>query len=461
MTAASSSQLSNPRSARIAAYVAGAFQRQYPDEVIAAAKQAIIDFVGVCVGAADDDPVRPVRQVVERWASPGKARMFLGGCTTPALAALVNGTMGHAMDFDDAHTMGAGHLSVPCGVTAFGFANELGSSEQDILAAFITGFEVNARLGGGGVNGVGRNLHKRGFHPTGILSRFGAASVAGALMRLPEEQIEYAMGIAATTAGGLLGSFGTHSKPFHSGKAAMDGILAAEMAAAGFQGAKKLFDVSEAGFLSAYIQEGKVEVPELDFEDRWEILRNGYKPYASGRAAHAIIKAAQTLCEKVQGRNIARVRARIHPNAALTMGNPSPRTALESKFSVRFCIALALRGYRLAATDFCIDNVNNPKLRELLPLIELEIVPDQPAHEALMDITLQGGEQLHSETKIVPGHPDNPMSAADFKAKFLGLVEPKIGTDRAAALLDVLQNFERPGSFTGVMSLVDAGARSC
>ncbi len=169
------------RSAQIAAYAAGARDRVFSADVIDAARKALIDVVGCAIGAHDDAPVRPVRRVVESWRTPGNAQIFLGGQTTPALAALVNGTMAHAMDYDDSHQMGAGHISCVCGITAFALASHLGSSEKDTLAAFITGFEVMARLGGGGPPGVGRSLHRRGFHPTSVFGRVRAAVLSSVL----------------------------------------------------------------------------------------------------------------------------------------------------------------------------------------------------------------------------------------------------------------------------------------
>src|SRR4051794_20086095 len=102
------------RGERLAAYVAKAQEREYPPQVIDAAKKALVDYIGVAVGAANDEPVQPVRRVAESWAAQGGAQIFLGKRTTPALAALVNGTMAHAMDYDDTHPLGAGHISGPC-----------------------------------------------------------------------------------------------------------------------------------------------------------------------------------------------------------------------------------------------------------------------------------------------------------------------------------------------------------
>ena len=446
------------RGRRIAAYAAGARDREFPAAVTKAAITALVDYIGVAVGAADDAPVRPVRRVAESWAARGNALIFLGPRTTPALAALVNGTMAHAMDYDDAHQMGAGHVSCPCWSAALALASHLGASEKETLAAFITAFEVMARLGGGGPQGVGRSLHRRGFHPTSIFGRVGAAVAASVLMRLDQPTTERALGIAATTAGGLIGSFGTHAKPFHGGKAAMDGIMAAELAAAGFESATHLLE-TEKGLLDAFIQDRVVEVPPLDFDERWELLRNGFKPYASCRATHASIQAARQLAPRLAGRKITRVHAKIHPNAMVTAGKLDPRTPLECKFSVPFCISLGLRGYRLVAPDFSEATLRDAAVTELLPLIKLEVVPDQPQYEAHLEVHVEGEGSLRADTDIVLGHAQNPMSGADFLEKFQGLVEPVLGPQKTGQLYAGLNQFGQAGSIRKIMDLLDGNAR--
>ena len=442
------------RSRQIAAYVAGAVAREFPPEVMHAATTALVDFVGVAVGAVEDVAVRPVRQVAERWGARGGALIFLGPRTVPALAALVNGAMAHAMDYDDSHQMGAGHVSCPCWSAALALASHLGSSEHDTLAAYVTGFEVMARLGGGGPTGVGRSLHRRGFHPTSVFGRIGAAVVASVLMRLDESQVERALGLAATTAGGLVASFGTHAKPFHGGKAAMDGILAAELAAEGFESATHLLETRH-GLLDALIQDGAVDIPELDFPARWELLRNGFKPYASCRATHASIQAARSLAPQISGRKITRVRAKVHPNAMVVAGKLAPRTPLECKFSLPFCIALGLRGYRLVASDFTERMMGDAAVRELLPVVEIEVVANQPQYEAHLDVRIEGGELLHADTAVVLGHAENPMSDHDLRGKFEGLVEPILGAQATAKLHRHLTRFEQPGTLRKVMKLLE------
>ena len=442
------------RGEQLVQYIAGTSRRSYPPEVIDAALKALVDHLGCAVGAWNDGPSLPVRAVVEQWKASGKARVYMGGRTTAALAALANGAMAHAMDYDDTHVGGSGHPGAPCWSAALAIAQDAGADEKETLAAFITGFDVMAKLGGGLVPGVGRNLQRRGWHPTSVFGRVGAAAASSVILKLDEARIANALGVAATTAAGLVGSFGTHGKPFHAGKAAMDGVLSAQLAANGFVAATHLYEL-EKGLLDALIQDRKVEPPTLDdFETKWELLDNQFKPFASCRATHSSIEAARSLASQIKGRKITKVHARVHPNAVITAGKPSPRTPLEGKFSVAFCIAMGLRGYKLVASDFTEAALKDPSVMEVVPLVNLEVIQDQPAFKAFLEVTLDSGEVLHGETQCVLGHPDRPMPWDALREKFDGLVEPVLGAQKAAALFDLGRNFLQPGSIAKLSELL-------
>jgi len=446
-----------PRGRALARYVAATRERQFPPEVLEAAQRALVDYLAVAVGAANDAPVRPVRTAIQSWHATGKARVILGGRTTPALAVLANGTMAHAMDYDDTHPGGAGHPSGCCWSTALALTEEHGGDEQRAIAAFITGYEIMGKLGGGFAPGVGRSLQRRGLHPTSVFGRCGAAAVAAVLMDLDEDRVFHALSNTATTAGGLLGSFGSHGKPFHAGKAAMDGILAAQLGAAGYVGGPRLFEL-EGGLLDAFIQDREVDVPPLDFDQQWEILTNGFKLFASCRATHASTQTARGLAAQVAGRKVKRVHARVHPNALVTAGRRDPRTPLEGKFSVPFCIALALTGHRVVYTDFVDDKMRDETVMAIVPRVELEAIEGQAPHSASMDVYLEDGTVLHGETAIIRGHPDNPASWDELHDKFVGLVEPVLGRVKAEALFDAGRTFGAPGSM-GRLSELLAGDR--
>lgn len=437
------------RGQAMAEFVAGARGRPLPDRVMAEARAALVDFVGVAIGAQDEPAARASRAVAEHWGAPGRARVFCGGTSAPALAALVNGTAAHCQDYDDTHIGGGGHISAPVLSTALAVGAETGADEALILASFVTGYEVMARLGGGGIRGIGRAMQARGLHPTGINGTTGAAAAAAVLKGLDAPTAASALSVAATSGAGFVASFGSDAKPYHAGRAAMNGILAADLAEAGLQGASGLFE-QPGGMLRALVQDGDVEVPEMEFGRNWEILNNGYKPFACCRATHASIQAGQALAAQVAGRPVRRVTTRVHHTAPFSAGKPDPQTPLEAKFSVAFCLSAALCGYGLVAADFCDTTLRDPAVRAILPKVELLPQRDQPQFEAYVDVWLEDGTHLQAETKHFLGHPDNPMSEAQVAGKFLSLVAPRLGEAQADELLALLRAFDRPGQLARV-----------
>lgn len=440
------------RGEQLSHFISHASQLAIPDSVLHEAKRALIDYLGVALGAANDGAVQAVRQMAKRWNSQGDAQIFLDGKTTPALAALINATMAHAADYDDTHPAGAGHPSGPCWSTALAMAQAYQADERSTLIAFIIGFEVMAKLGGGWVPGVGRNLQRRGFHPTSVVGRAGAAAVAASILKLTPEQIANALGAAATMMGGLQKSSGTHGKPFHAGKAAMDGIMAAELAAEGFTAAHHFYEAD--GWVKIFIQDGSADIPPLDFGHTWELLTNGYKLYASCRGTHASIEAARSLYPRLKGRKIKRIHAKVHPMGMVNAGIPNPKTPLESKFSIPHCITLALSGYALTDTDFTQQTVDDPLPRQLLPLLEIDAVEGQSASSAFIDIWLEDGEQLHGETLVYRGHAQNPLTEAELRAKFDTLTIPVLGAVNSDKLYQAAANFEQPGSLAIITELL-------
>ena len=195
-------------------------------------------------------------------------------------------------------------------------------------------------------------------------------------------------------------------------------------------------------------------MPPLDFST-WELKRNGFKPYASCRATHAAIQTSRKLASQVAGRSISKVHARVHPNVVVVANQLAPQTPLAHKFSVRYCMAMGLTGYRLVASDFTDKLLQDKTLKQIADVTELEVVPDQPQYEAHLDVYLEGEKQpLHADTHIVLGHADNPMSEEEVWGKFDGLVTPVLGAAKARDLYDLLRHWEIAGNLGRMLSLV-------
>lgn len=432
-----------------ARFIAATPGRNHAPEVLDAAKMCLVDWFGVALGAVHEPAAIAVRRVAEGWRTQGKAHILLGPRVAPAAAALVNATMAHCMDYDDTHLDGAGHLSGPTWATALALAEEHGKSEREALAAFIAGFEISARLGAGG---FGRKLQNIGFHPSSVFGRFAAAATASVLLGLERSQVAHALGVAATTAGGLNASFGTMSKPFHPGKAAMDGILAAELAAAGFEAATHLLD-AQNGLSGTLVQDHSLKIDPEEFTDGLALLRNAYKPYACCKATHACVDAARTLSNQIQPKAIRKIVLGASPMTERVASRPDPRTPLEGKFSVAYCTALGLSGYPAVEGDFSDQRLRDPVLRELIAKSELAVQPNTELTQGFVEVHLDDGRKLRADVPVALGNPQNPMSWSAMEGKFGGLVEPVLGRE-SKTLFETLRRFEEPGTLASIMALL-------
>ena len=261
-----------------------------------------------------------------------------------------------------------------------------------------------------------------------------------------------ALGLAATQCGGLNASLGTMAKPFHAGKAAMDGMLAAQLAAEGFEGATDLLD-SESGLIPTLIQDGEVGMEGVEFSDGLALLDNGFKPYACCRSTHSAMDAAIKLAEQLNGGEVARVRVEVHPVAVRVAGKTDPQSPLEAKFSIAFVTALGLCGYQGSPQDFAPERIAEPRLRQIAGAVELSTNENFGRYATVMYVELTGGGTLRMEVLSPLGNPDNPMSWEQMEGKFQGLVAPLLGDD-AAALFHVLRDIDSPGSLAEVARLV-------
>src|SRR5207237_1541308 len=258
----------------IAAYIAAAPGRVLPSEVADMARLCLADWLGVAIGAAEEPAGRIVREVAAGWRSQGRATVLFGGTAAAPFAALANGTLAHCLDFDDTYVRAITHTSAPVWAATLALGEEIETNEAAILAAFVTGFEIAARIG----DGLGEPVSARGWHGTGVFGRLGAAAAASVLLKLDTERALNALGAAATQTAGLVASFGTMAKPFHAGKAAMDGVVAAQLAANGFEAATGLLEPG-GGLDDALVQDRAAAFGPVEFAG-WNILDTSFTPYA-------------------------------------------------------------------------------------------------------------------------------------------------------------------------------------
>ncbi len=266
-----------------------------------------------------------------------------------------------------------------------------------------------------------------------------------------------ALAIAASTALGHRVGFGTMIKPYHPGKAAANGLLAAFLAAEGFTGAPDVFEATRgyANVLAA--QHDLARVTEA-FGERWELLDNTFKPYPCGLVVHPAIDAAIAIGARVGGeRRIATVRVDCHPLVPELMGKPFPKDSLQARFSARYAVAVGLLDGRAGIPEFSDARLARP---DVAPLFErVELVPAQgiAGDEARVTVTLDDGETIVEHVLHARGSKDRPLTFDEVVVKIEALVEP-VMPGGAQPLRQAIEHLDGAPDLSALMrALVPAG----
>lgn len=430
----------------LAAYAAGIRLADIPADVVARAERLILDFAGNIVrGGFETDSAPSLRTLVEKagFGAPGPCTV-LGEVRgyVPAAAALLNGAFGHSLDFDDTHAASSLHPSAPVIPAALAAAELTGASGADFVAAVIGGYEVCCRLG---LSLDPTRHYARGFHPTATAGTFGAAAAAGRLLGLAPEAMAAAFGVAGSQAAGSLQFLanGAWNKRYQVGAAAMNGLMAALLAAEGFHGSSAAIE-GEHGFLKGYSDGADPAVTVAGLGQHFETLRIGLKPYPSCRYTHAALDGLLALRAEhaLTACDIQQVDIGLHRNGITLTADPLPekrrvRAVVEGQFSMPFTAAVALDQGRFGWDDY--KRLGDPVLDALSDRIT--VFPDprledrpHPFGATLRLTTLQG---VFERTIPDPsGEPETFPDDAALRTKFMTLSARVVGADAAGALAD-------------------------
>lgn len=433
----------------IGGFLSGACDGILPGDAREAALKCLVDWAGVTIAGSRE----PVTRAVARYAAMDDAATPLFAIDAdPEKAALLNGTAAHALDFDDTHIPTDSHFSAILWATLLAMTDPKSDNGDRSLRAFIAGYEVAAKLSG---RRMGFSLQFRWFHPSGVLGRIASAAAAAAFLALDADRAAHAVALATTQASGLRGTLGSMAKPFQVGRAAADGIICANLARSGFDAALDLLE-PDGGFARAYVQDGSAQLAALDDETLgtdWAVLKTSFKPYACLHGIHPSIDAARDIAGQIDPAAVTRVTAYVAPGVKKVGHFDDPKTPLEAKFSVAFCVALALSGRNADAGDFAADTMADPTLRRLTALVDVHPEEGRKMLDSAVEVTLQDGRVLRGATDLSRGHPGNPMDWVDLGEKFMTLSEP-ILHDRTQPLLKALREFDSPGALPEIARLL-------
>src|SRR5271163_3157058 len=318
-----------------------------PAPVRELSRQCVLDYLGCAVAGAADQLVGMLLDEMAEAGGTAQASVIGHRLQLPALAAaLVNGAAGHALDYDDVNLAMPGHPSVAILPGLLALAELKGSSGREVITAFVAGYETACRIG----MALQPGHYAVGFHSTGTTGSFGAAAACARLLGLDAEATAVALGIAGTQAAGLKSQFGTMCKPFHAGKAAQNGLLAARLAQRGFSSRTDIVECVQ-GFASTHGPDFAPDAALATPEAGLHLFANLFKYHAACYLTHAPIECARRLREqhRLTHEAVAGITLRLDASCERVCNIPAPVDGLQSKFSLRQTVAMALAGVDTAS----------------------------------------------------------------------------------------------------------------
>lgn len=423
-----------------------------PDDVKTAAARALADWYAATVAGSVLQPARILTEALDFGAGSGACTLVaLGRTTEPRTASLVNGTASHTVEMDDIFREGIYHPGSPTVAAALAAAQHEKASGSDLLRAIAVGYEVGDRIAA-----AIQPAHYRYWHTTGTVGTIGAAAAVAELLQLDEDRFAHALATSTTNAAGLQQAFrsDTMSKPMHAGHAADAGLVAAYAACSGFTGALDILEGS-VGFGAAMSEEPKWESSIANLGKPWGITTPTVKFHACCGHTFAAIDATLVMRDQgVRFEDVASVHIQTYTTATKVAGYSNPTTVFEAKFSLAYCVAVALQTGSVRMAAFSPERLNDAALRQLMQTITVTAEPefdrDFPTkRQARVTLALHDGSTQSFLRETRKGDPDDPLSDEELRSKFLDLAEPVLG-ERAAPLFGDLMTIADAASLDGL-----------
>ncbi|MGZ5092158.1 MAG: MmgE/PrpD family protein, partial [Burkholderiales bacterium] len=363
-------------------------------------------------------------------------------------AALINATAAHALDYDDVAQRG--HPSAVLVPAILAEAQALGASGKDMMVAYAAGYETWAEL----VRRDPDHHHEKGWHPTGIFGAIGAAAACASLHKLDAERAAHAIALGASQSAGVMANFGTMTKPFHAGRSAQAGVLAARLAANGFTASPDAFEHPQ-GFLSAVSPKGRVDV-EMPIEAgvKWKILKDklGVKKYPLCYCTHRALDAMLDLTgeQRIDPAKVNSVTVSTSRLNSKILRNHLPQTGLEAKFSMEFAMASALVAKRAGLAELTDEFVLSPEVQALMKRVTVQPDdredPEKPGKSPYDMVIVETSDKRRLESakvKHIRGGPELPLKREELWTKFEGCLQTSPRPFSSRDLFDALMSLEK------------------
>jgi 2-methylcitrate dehydratase PrpD len=465
----------------VVAFIAHTSFDRIPEKAIVEARRCLIDGFGVVLAGATVRGSAIVRHYItgpEHCTGPAAPTGAAGMASVlgperlradAARAALANGASGHAMDFDDTQLSSSSdrvfglltHPTVPALAASLAVGERLDVPGRLFVEAFLTGFEVECKM----AEAIDPDHYQRGFHSTGTLGTFAAVASAAKLMQLTPGQITHALGIAASTSSGIRVNFGSMTKPLHAGRAAENGIVAAELAARGFTAGDDPLD-GEWGYFQ--VLGGGADVPRIvpALGQPFSIVSPGvsFKPYPCGSLGHPTMDAMLKLVtdHDVKADQIARIRVRAGSNILNPLRYKTAKTELEAKFCLPFMMASIALRRRAGIREFTDEFVSSTAVQALMARVDTIFDPQIEARgfdrmRSVVEVESTDGRTFtEASDERYRGGPEKPFTRTDLHEKFTDCASLVLPPDRIRRALELIESVETLKSIRELTQAMEA-----
>ena len=424
------------------------------DDAIAKAKLCLLDWVGVTVGgyAGGRTDMDAMIDSLQPFLGQPQATLITKKRKVDILnAALINGTASHYLDYDDIQSGMSGHPSVPVIPAALAVGEYRKVDGKTFITAVVAGFEAECRIG----EAVNPEHYDRGWHATATLGCFGAGAAVASMIGLSVEKVISALGIAGTQVFGVRQSFGTMCKPFHAGRAASNGTLAAILAEGGFTAPQEILEGID-GFGKIYST--KFDETKINrFGQPFKIKQVIYKRYASCYFSHATVRCMLEIREKHRPvlSKIDKITAKVSRLGIEVAGNPAPQTGLEGKFSLSYCAVLALIKGQALESDFTDELVNDPEIRNLMGKVVTVADASFTALQSEIWITMADGPEVKEKVDLIS---ERAVSVAEWESilevKSTNLIRSVFPAERTGEVIAAIKGLENIDDIGKVVNLL-------
>lgn len=420
-----------------------------PAEAVRWAKISFIDTIGCAFAGIDEPCAQIARRVLTAGRSGGDSLVWGTTLRTAALdAAAINGTTSHALDYDDCNNALAGHPSAVLLPAALALGEQLGASGREVVLAYVTGFETQGKV----AHAVHLHHYEKGWHPTATLGIFGAAAASAKLLGLDAAQTATALAIAASLSSGIKANFGTMTKPLHAGECTRNGLYAALLAREGFTACPEVFE-HKHGFFEVFNGAGNYDAAKTlaGWASPLEILSPGVglKQYPCCGSTHSAIDAMLILRErhKLTPDKVAKIESITHDRALAHTDRADPRSVLDAKFSVQYCVARALMHGDVAFEHFVGEAYADPEVQKLLKRIVARPHDYQPKgmyehFQGEVVVTTTDGQRYSARVEQPLRGPQNSAPPDRLQQKFNDCAARALVPAAIGRVYDVLDRFE-------------------